>query len=485
MCPSEASTCQRSRYSPGSNPAAFATSASAGLALLISSACVKPAGPTSVSRERLASMRTLNRSLIGTSGPATLLFKEGVDSRSTACANAGATTKENAAVKKSSFRNFLRRFFMRSNSLEKRRAPMHWNSRPRELRPVESTDAISMGRHGQGRFFCACGRWLRQVQRIRARKLPPLFPGVYFVGMIPINRWIGRRIVRSILWGILINFPLRALLFLHFALFDALHFFLPFLECGRHTLSFTPKCCPGNAGTVKPFTKKGELPARLARLPRGIAIILIREAVAPAAAALAPSAAPTARAASPARAAEISRSTRRATLALRPCFVDFQIAPANFFTVQCRHGLRGFRVVGHFHERKAARAARLAVHGHVDARHLAERREELSEIALRRLEVHVANKQTLHLNSPCTLRSTTSAGPRQTAASRTLRDVDLNWLKFVEGQPCSAPLQRFRQSCFRSLPADINTFRREAPHADFEPALGLSPRREPSSFWKS
>src|SRR5712691_3038642 len=137
-------------------------------------------------------------------------------------------------------------------------------------------------------FFGECRRWLRPMQRTRARKIPRLFPGVDFVGMIPINRRIGRWIVRSILWGVLINFPLRALLFLHLALFDALHFFLPFLECGRHTLSFTPKCCPGNAGTVKPFTKKGELPARLARLPRGIAIILIRKAVAPAAAALAP-----------------------------------------------------------------------------------------------------------------------------------------------------------------------------------------------------
>src|SRR5467141_2483078 len=108
--------------------------------------------------------------------------------------------------------------------------------------------------------------------------------------MIPINGRIGSGIVRIILWGVLINFPLRALLFLHLALLDALHFFLPFLECGRHTLSFTPKCRSGRAGSVKPFTKKGKLPARLARLPRGIAIIFIRKAVAPAAA-LAPSAA--------------------------------------------------------------------------------------------------------------------------------------------------------------------------------------------------
>src|SRR6266403_3822568 len=145
------------------------------------------------------------------------------------------------------------------------------------------------------------------MQRTRARKVPRLFPGVDFVGMIPINRRIGRRIVGSIFCDVLVDFPLRALLFLHLALLDALHFFLPFLECGRHKLSFTPKCRSGRAGSFKPFTKKGKLPARLARLPRGIAIIFVREAVA-SAAALAPSAAPTAWAASPARTAKTLRS---------------------------------------------------------------------------------------------------------------------------------------------------------------------------------
>src|SRR5882762_3896401 len=230
-----------------------------------------------------------------------------------------------------------------------------------------------------------------------SRTLPRLFPGVDFVGMIPINRRVGRRIVRGILWGVLVDFPLRALLFLHLALLDALHFFLPFLECGRHKLSFTPKCRSGRAGSVKPFTKKGKLPARLARLPRGIAIIFIREAVAPAA--FAP-AATAARPASPTWAAQTLRSSRRAAFALRPRFIHFQIATANFFSIQRRHGLRRFRVVRHFHERKAARAARLAVHGHVDACDLAKRREKLSQVAFRRLEVHVADKQTLHLDSP-------------------------------------------------------------------------------------
>src|SRR5258708_33440671 len=52
----------------------------------------------SVKRERSASMRTLKRSLIGTSGPDTALFKGGFDSRRTACAAAGATMKKAAAA---------------------------------------------------------------------------------------------------------------------------------------------------------------------------------------------------------------------------------------------------------------------------------------------------------------------------------------------------------------------------------------------------
>src|SRR6266571_7756336 len=43
-------------------------------------------------------MRTLKRSLIGTSGPDTALFRAGFDSRRTACAAAGATMKKAATV---------------------------------------------------------------------------------------------------------------------------------------------------------------------------------------------------------------------------------------------------------------------------------------------------------------------------------------------------------------------------------------------------
>src|SRR6267378_3669758 len=292
--------------------------------------------------------------------------------------------------------------------------------------------------------------------------------------MIPIDRRVGRGIVRSVFGDVLVDFPLRALLFLHLALLDALHFFLPLLECGRHKLSFTPKCHPGKAGIVKPFTKKGKLPARLTRLPRRIAIIFIRKPVAPAAA-LAP-AATAARSASPARTTKALWPSR-STFALWACFVDLQIAPANFFSVQRRHGLRRFRVVRHFHERKAARAARLPVHGHVDPCHLAERRKQLAQFAFGGLKIHVADEQTLHLDSPCTLRSTTSAGLRQTAVSRTLGDVDLNWLKSVQGGPQSAPSKELRQSCFRSLPNDINTLLCEAPNAHFGPAVAAGQER--------
>src|SRR5713101_9397401 len=98
MWPSEASTCQRRRYAPAAKPVASAESVSAGLGLLISSARAEPSGWMSVRRERSASMRTLKRSLIGTSGPDTALFKDGLDSRRTACAAAGATVNKAAAT---------------------------------------------------------------------------------------------------------------------------------------------------------------------------------------------------------------------------------------------------------------------------------------------------------------------------------------------------------------------------------------------------
>src|SRR6267143_5904495 len=195
MCPSEASTCQRSRYSPGNNPVACVTSASAGLSLLISSACVKPAAPTSVRRERLASIRTLNRSLIGTSGPATVAFDDGVDSSSTACADATAAIKENAAAERRSFRRLLRRFFMFVqipwSSCRLRCTEVHAFGKSDRL---ERNDAISIGRCSQERIKMPFANGAAFL----AQELSRLFVRVDLVGMIPINRRIGRRIVGNV-----------------------------------------------------------------------------------------------------------------------------------------------------------------------------------------------------------------------------------------------------------------------------------------------
>src|SRR6267143_1301869 len=77
---------------------ASAESVSTGVCLLISSGCTEPSGRISVRRERSVSMRTLKRSLMRTSGPDTALFRDGVDSRRTACAAAGVTIKKTATA---------------------------------------------------------------------------------------------------------------------------------------------------------------------------------------------------------------------------------------------------------------------------------------------------------------------------------------------------------------------------------------------------
>src|SRR2546426_2838050 len=126
--PSEASTCQRRRYVPAAKPVASAESVSAGVCLLISSVCAKPSERMSVKRERRASMRTLNRSLIGTSGPVTALFRVGLDSRRIACAAAGGTLKKaTTTANKMSAQRFRRAgcitilFAKKSEKLRKRR----------------------------------------------------------------------------------------------------------------------------------------------------------------------------------------------------------------------------------------------------------------------------------------------------------------------------------------------------------------------------
>src|SRR6266436_1226342 len=67
----------------------------------------------------------------------------------------------------------------------------------------------------------------------------------YLVAVIPIDGWIGRRIVCNFGGGGLIELSLCALFFLHFALLDALHFFLALLKCRGHKPLLTAECGEG------------------------------------------------------------------------------------------------------------------------------------------------------------------------------------------------------------------------------------------------
>src|SRR4029077_2455145 len=83
---------------------------------------------------------------------------------------------------------------------------------------------------------------------------------------------------------------------------------------------------------VQPIHGKGKLPARFARLPRGLTVIFGRETVA-SAAALAASAAATG-ATKILRAAKGLGAAWRAALALRARFIYFQVAPAHFLAIE-------------------------------------------------------------------------------------------------------------------------------------------------------
>jgi hypothetical protein len=72
-----------------------------------------------------------------------------------------------------------------------------------------------------------------------------LFLGTDLVAVIPINRRIGRGIVGNFAGCGFVQLSLRALFFLHFALFDALHFFLALLKCRGHKPLLTAECGEG------------------------------------------------------------------------------------------------------------------------------------------------------------------------------------------------------------------------------------------------
>ena len=127
--------------------------------------------------------------------------------------------------------------------------------------------------------------------------------------------------------------------------------------------------------------RRGALPARLARLARRLAIIFVGEAIA--AAALA----------SARRATETSRTS---ALGLGARLVHLEIAPVDSLSIESGHRLSSFRVVGHFHEAKAAGAPRFPVHRYVHARDLSKGLEQRPKILFLRLKTHVADKQILH-----------------------------------------------------------------------------------------
>src|SRR5437879_9608660 len=73
------------------------------------------------------------------------------------------------------------------------------------------------------------------------------------VAVVPINRRVGSGIVNNFSGGGFIELALGALLFLHFALLDALHFFLPFLKCCGHKLSLQQSAARALAPAVQPI----------------------------------------------------------------------------------------------------------------------------------------------------------------------------------------------------------------------------------------
>jgi hypothetical protein len=155
------------------------------------------------------------------------------------------------------------------------------------------------------------------------------------------------------------------------------------------------------------------LPARLARLTRDFAIILVRESFFSAATAIAAARTSAvaaivifaATAATISAAAATTSATRSARAAaarfrFRARFVYFQIAATYVFAVERCDRFRRFGVVGHFDETETTRAAGLAIGGDVHAGELAERLEERAEIFRGGLKAHVTDEEILHGDSP-------------------------------------------------------------------------------------
>src|SRR5216683_7919894 len=117
---------------------------------------------------------------------------------------------------------------------------------------------ISFGRHCPDKAVSAVRGKPTEIRRCeRWRCWTKLFLRADLVAVVPIDGWIGRGI-GSNFGGGLIELSLRALFFLHFALLNALHFFLPLLKCRGHKPLLTAECGegPGPCRPAHPWKRK-------------------------------------------------------------------------------------------------------------------------------------------------------------------------------------------------------------------------------------
>jgi hypothetical protein len=156
-----------------------------------------------------------------------------------------------------------------------------------------------------------------------------------------------------------------------------------------------------------------KLPARLAGLARGFTIVFVGEAVSAAAFATAATSAAGSSAitAAVSSAKIVAGAAWWSAFAAGARFVDLQIASAGFLTIESSDRLGRFVVIGHFDEGESTGPAGFPVHGHVHAGDLAERLKQRSQIALRRLKIHVSDKQALHGSFPSSCESLIARDP--------------------------------------------------------------------------
>jgi len=83
------------------------------------------------------------------------------------------------------------------------------------------------------------------------------------------------------------------------------------------------------------------------------------------------------------------------TLLARPRFIDRQIPPFEFLTIQFFNRMIRFRIVLHLDETKTARPARLPIHDHLGTGHLAKLFEEIVQIVLIGIPHQIANVNVL------------------------------------------------------------------------------------------